>query len=67
MDNKQCVKFNPHNPVCGKNEVYEDQRCKCAYGFFLIGTICDVCPPYSTYQLNTLSCNCAAGYVLVQG
>ena len=67
MKNGHCHKFDPQNPICGRNEVYRDQRCQCDYGFFLIGTICDVCPPYSTYDINTLSCNCASGYVLVQG
>ena len=67
MSNGHCMRFDPQNPVCGRNEVYKDKRCKCDYGFYLIGTICDVCPPYSTYNLDTLSCDCASGFVLVQG
>jgi hypothetical protein len=62
-----CLAFDPRNPVCGKNEVYADQRCQCAQGFSLIDTYCGVCPPYSTYNLNSLSCQCALGYSLVQG
>jgi len=67
MKNGVCYKLDPYNPICGRNQVYSDKRCVCATGYYLIGTICDVCPPYSTYRLDTLSCVCAQGYELVQG
>lgn len=67
MSNGICYPNIETNPVCGRNQVYKDKRCICAEGFYLIGGICDVCPPYSTYQLTTLSCVCATGYVYVQG
>lgn len=67
MKDGVCYKFDPYNPVCGRNEVYRDKRCVCDTGYYLIGTVCDVCPPYSTYNLNNLNCICAEGYELVQG
>lgn len=65
--NNICVPYTKVIPTCGKNQVYQNNRCVCATGFFLIGGECDVCPPYSTYNLATTSCICASGYVLVQG
>lgn len=65
--NNTCVPYSNVIPTCGKNQVYQNNRCVCAVGFFLIGSECDVCPPYSTYNLATTSCVCAQGYVLVQG
>lgn len=62
-----CVEYTKVTPVCGKNQVYQNNRCVCAIGYFLIGSNCDVCPPYSTYNLATTSCVCAIGYELVQG
>lgn len=62
-----CVPYPNVTPTCGRNQVYQDKRCVCAQGYFLIGSLCDVCPPYSTYNLTTLSCQCATGYVLAQG
>lgn len=65
--NNTCVAYSNVIPTCGKNQVYQNNRCVCAVGFFLIGSQCDVCPPYSTYNLATTSCVCASGYVLIQG
>jgi len=65
--NNICVEYSKVIPVCGKNQVYQNNRCVCAIGYFLIGSNCDVCPPYSTYNLATTSCICATGYDLVQG
>ena len=62
-----CVQNTQTNAVCGKNQAYQDGRCACAQGFYLIGSACDVCPPYSAYDLPTLSCLCIPGYVLVNG
>lgn len=62
-----CVANGVTNATCGKNQIYQDSRCVCAQGFFLIGGVCDVCPPYSAYDLPTLSCLCIPGYVLVNG
>ena len=67
MKDGVCLKFDPINPICGRNQVYRDKRCVCDTGYYLIGTICDVCPPYSTYNLAGLNCVCAQGYELVQG
>jgi len=65
--NSTCVVYTNIVPTCGRNQVYQNNRCVCAPGFFLIGSVCDSCPPYSTYNLNTTSCVCAEGYVYVAG
>ena len=62
-----CVQYSQVIPTCGKNQVYQNNRCVCAVGFFLIGSICDVCPPYATYDLSSTSCVCSKGYFLVNG
>ena len=59
MSGGVCYPNVGDSPVCGRNQVYRDKRCNCADGFYLIGGVCDVCPPYSTYILSTLSCQCA--------
>lgn len=65
--NNTCVAYSNVIPICGKNQVYQSNRCVCAPGFFLIGNACDVCPPYSTYNLSSTSCICAQGYILLNG
>lgn len=67
MSNGVCYPNVESNPVCGRNQVYQSKRCVCAIGYYLIGGLCDVCPPYSTYNVGTLSCDCANGYVFFQG
>jgi hypothetical protein len=67
FQNNTCVAYNSSGPTCGKNQLYQSYRCVCAVGYFLIGSDCDVCPPYTTYNLATTSCVCAKGYVLVEG
>lgn len=67
FEGSDCVPNGVPTATCGKNEVYQDGRCGCAQGFFLIGEACDVCPPYSAYNLPTLSCLCIPGYVLANG
>lgn len=67
FEGSACVANANPTAVCGKNEVYQDGRCVCAQGFFLIGSNCDVCPPYSAYNLPSLSCKCIPGYVLLNG
>jgi hypothetical protein len=62
-----CVANAIPTATCGRNEVYQDGRCACAQGYSLIGSVCDVCPPYSAYDLPTLSCLCIPGYVLLNG
>lgn len=62
-----CVPYQNYVPNCAKNQIYQNGRCACANGFYLIGTVCDVCPPYSTYDIPTLSCPCIYGYALNNG
>lgn len=66
MSGDQCVPYSTP-PVCGQNEVYKDGRCVCDLGYDLIGTRCDVCPPYSSYDIHSLSCKCIDGYTLLNG
>jgi hypothetical protein len=61
-----CVPYPNYGPTCLRNEIYKDSRCVCAAGFFLITNRCDVCPPYSTYDLSTQSCYCISGYQLLE-
>jgi hypothetical protein len=67
FEGSNCVANGISTATCGKNQVYQDGRCACAQGFFLIGNACDVCPPYSAYNLPTLSCNCIPGYTMLNG
>jgi hypothetical protein len=67
FEGSSCVANGNPQATCGKNQVYQDKRCACAQGFYLIGSACDVCPPYSAYDLSTLSCPCVPGYTLVNG
>jgi hypothetical protein len=62
-----CVLNTGIDVTCGRNEIYRDGRCVCGDKFYLIGSACDVCPPYSAYDLTTLSCKCIPGYTLVNG
>ena len=65
--NGVCVAIPNYGPQCGRNEIYRDSRCVCAAGFYLIANRCDVCPPYSTYDIAKLQCYCVQGYVAVNG
>lgn len=67
FEGSECVPYTNIIPTCNKNEIYKDGRCVCEQGFFLIGNKCDICPPYSTYDLPTLSCPCVYGYALLNG
>ncbi len=56
LEGSDCVPNTVIPAVCGKNQIYKDSRCVCAEGFYLIGRVCDVCPPYASYNLTALSC-----------
>jgi hypothetical protein len=67
FDGPNCVANGNPTATCIKNQVYQDGRCVCAQGFYLIGAVCDVCPPYSAYDLPSLTCKCIPGYTLLNG
>lgn len=67
MSNGVCLPNVSGQPVCGKNQVYRDRRCVCADGFYNIDGLCGVCPPFETYDINSLHCHCAQGYERING
>ena len=59
-----CVPNHVPRGTCPTRQNFRDGRCVCDEGYYQIGLTCDVCPPYSAYDLNTLSCFCITGYTI---
>lgn len=52
-------------PNCGFNEYWYENCCFCEIGYVRISGTCISCPEHSSYDWNTDSCVCDAGYYFV--